>query len=183
LNTNTQDSVLDSNNTTNNSTTNYNGAGSSSDSPPTAVSPSYMSNGSETCLVGASAAIQYSLVGISGGGYRRDDDCNRRRDAKVLKDLGMSIAAVSIMCRDNDVWRSMFDSGTPCPLSINGKLVVGRAAYLTMKRQPTLFIPDYNDNLDYYKAVLNLEQTDEEDSTSTGSISERFRSSQGRGRD
>jgi len=177
LNTNTQDSVLDSNNTTNNTTTNYNGAGSSSDAPPTAVSPSYMSNGSETCLVGTSAAVQYSLVGISGGGYVQDKNCNRRRDAKILKDLGMNIAAVAVMCRNKDVWKSMFDSGTPCPLSVNGKLIVGRAAYLTMKRQPSLFIPDYDDNLEYYKAVLNLEQIDEKDSDSTGSISERFRSS------
>lgn len=182
LNTNTQDSILDSNNTTNNSTTNYNGAGSSSDSPPTAVAPSLMSSGQESCLVSRSAAVQYSLVGISAGAYVQDHACNRRRDAKVLKDLGMNIAAVSIMCKDTQVWQSMFDSGTPCPLSINGKLLVGKAAYYTMKKEPILFIPDYKERKDYYKVVLQLEKPidDEENTNSSGSISDRFRTSKGR---
>lgn len=182
LNTNTQDSVLDSNNTTNNNTTNYNGAGSSSDSPPTAVAPSLMSSGQESCLVSRSAAVQYSIIGFSAGAYVQDKDCNRRRDAKVLKDLGMNIAAVSLMCSDTQVWRSMFDSGTPCPLSINGRLLVGKAAYYTMKKEPLIFIPDFKERKEYYNLVLQLEKPiDDEESTSvSGSISDRFRTSKSR---
>ena len=123
LNTNTQDSTVNSNNDTTSSTINYNGAGSSSETPVnTAVSPSYMSNGSDTCLIGASGGVQVNVLGISGGFYRQDPECNRRRDAKALKDLGMNIAAIAIMCEQKEVWISMFKSGTPCPISINGKL-------------------------------------------------------------
>jgi hypothetical protein len=51
LNTNTQDSVVDSNNPS--TTNNYNGAGAASDvtPPPTAVAPSVPSGGSDSCLI------------------------------------------------------------------------------------------------------------------------------------
>ena len=177
LNQNTSDSTVDSNNVS--TTNNYNGAGAASREtpPPSAIAPSYISNGPETCLVGSSIGTQVNVFGLSGGFYRQDVNCNRRRDAKVLKDLGMNIAAVALMCRDTDVWRSMFQSGTPCPITINGKLVVGRAAYYTMKKDPGLFIPDYKENKEYYDVTLKLEQTDEETTDSGLSISERFRTS------
>jgi hypothetical protein len=117
------------------------------------------------------------VFGLSGGFYRQDINCNRRRDAKVLKDLGMNIAAVALMCKDTDVWLSMFQSGTPCPITINGRLLVGRAAYYTMKKDPGLFIPEYKKNKEYYDLTLRLEQTDEETTDSGLSISERFRTS------
>lgn len=177
LNQNTSDSTVDSNNVS--TTNNYNGAGAASREtpPPSAIAPSYISNGPESCLVGSSIGTQVNVFGLSGGFYRQDVNCNRRRDAKVLKDLGMNIAAVALMCRDTDVWRSMFQSGTPCPITINGKLVVGRAAYYTMKKDPGLFIPDYKKNKEYYDVTLKLEQTDEETTDSGLSISERFRTS------
>jgi len=176
LNTNTQNSTVNSNNPSTSETINYNGQGSSSQIPVnTAVSPSYMSNGSDTCLIGASGGVQVNVLGISGGFYRQDPECNRRRDAKALKDLGMNIAAIAIMCEEKEVWLSMFKSGTPCPISINGKLIVGKAAYYTMKKNPEVFIPNYKENEDYYKLTLQLEKLDEENSDSNLSISERFR--------
>jgi len=177
LNTNTSDSTVDSNN--NSTTNNYNGAGAASKvtPPPSAIAPSYISNGQDTCLVGSSIGTQVNVFGLSGGFYRQDINCNRRRDAKVLKDLGMNIAAVALMCKDTDVWLSMFQSGTPCPITINGRLLVGRAAYYTMKKDPGLFIPEYKKNKEYYDVTLRLEQTDEETTDSGLSISERFRTS------
>lgn len=177
LNSNTQDSQIDSYNES--STTNYNGAGAASDvtPPPSAIAPSYISNGQDSCLVGRSIGTQVNVFGFSGGYYKQDPNCNRRRDAKVLKDLGMNIAAVALMCQDPHVWLSMFESGTPCPISINGKLVVGRAAYYTMKKEPSLFIPDFDERKNYYTITLNLGQEDEETTGSNLSISERFRTS------
>lgn len=177
LNTNTSDSTVDSNNV--NTTNNYNGAGSSSDTmpPPSAIAPSYISSGQDTCLVGSSIGTQVNVFGLSGGFYRQDANCNRRRDAKVLKDLGMTIAAVSLMCQDANVWVAMFNSGTPCPLTVNGRLIVGRAAYYTMKKDPLLFIPDYKDRETYYKLSLQMEKQNEEDTDSSLTISEQFRSS------
>lgn len=177
-NVNTNSTVSSNNPTT---TNNYNGAGAASDvtPPPSAIAPTYMSNGQDTCLAGRSAGVQVNVLGLSLGGYKQDVECNRRRDAKILKDLGMNIAAVALMCQKESIWVSMFDSGTPCPLTINGKLVVGRSAFMTMKRNPEKFIPDYRERKEHYDSVLNIggEETDEETADSGLSISERFRTS------
>jgi hypothetical protein len=181
LNTSTvnTNSTVSSNNPA--TTNNYNGAGAASKvtPPPSAIAPSYMSNGQDTCLAGRSAGVQVNVFGLSAGGYKQDLECNRRRDAKILKDLGMNIAAVALMCQKKTIWISMFDSGTPCPLSINGKLIVGRAAYMTMKRNPKKFIPDYKKRKKHYDTILNIggEESNEEDTDSGLSISERFRTS------
>jgi len=139
LNTSNNNSTVSSNNNTqDDSVTNtYNGAGSSSEIPVgSAIAPSYMSSGVESCLQGSGGSLQTGMLGFSKGSYTEDKNCNRRRDAKVLSDLGMKVAAIAVMCQDKKIWRSMFVSGTPCPLLQNGKLIVGKRAFLVMKRQP-----------------------------------------------
>ena len=111
-------STTNSNNTTTDTSTSntYNGAGSSSEIPVgSAISPSYMSNGQDTCLKGEGGSLQTVGVGISSGAYEVDPNCDRRRDAKLLSDLGMKVAAVSRMCESLEVWKAMLTSGTPCP--------------------------------------------------------------------
>ena len=175
-----ESSTTNSNNvTTDTSTSNtYNGAGSSSEIPVgSAITPSYMSNGMDTCLKGSGGSLQTVGVGFSSGSYDVDPNCDRRRDAKLLADLGMKVAAVARMCEAVEVWRSMFLSGTPCPILSNGKLVVGKRAVLIMKRQPETYIPDYNkDTKDWYNTILNIggETVDEEDDII--SVSAKFRS-------
>ena len=123
LNTNTVGSVVSSNNNSkDDSVTNtYNGAGSSSDTPVmTAVAPTYMSSGIETCLMGSGSSIQTGLIGLSRGGYKVDSGCQRRRDSDKLKSYGMAVAAVALMCTDKDVFRALFVSATPCPLLSKG---------------------------------------------------------------
>ena len=145
-----------------------------------AMSPSYISTGSETCLQGISGAAQGQMFGISTGVYREDEKCNRRRDAKVLNDLGMKVAAVARMCQEEEVWKSMFISGTPCPLIRSGKLVVGKRAYLIKKQNPVTYIPGYEEQKEWYNTILGIGETSEEDITNGNgglSISERFRSS------
>ena len=181
LNTSNVDSTVNSNNQTSDTSTSntYNGAGSSSEIPVgSAISPSYMSNGMDTCLKGEGGSLQTVGVGFSSGGYEVDENCDRRRDAKLLSDLGMKVAAVARMCQSTEVWRSMFQSGTPCPILSNGKLVVGKRAFLVMKTQPDLYIPDYKKNKDYYQTILKIgEASNEEDNSDTISISAKFRSS------
>ena len=123
-------SNVNSNNTTEDKSVSntYNGAGSSSEMPVgSAISPSYMSNGMDTCLKGTGGSLQTVGVGISSGTYDVDPECNRRRDAKVLSDLNMKVAAVARMCQSVDVWKAMFISGTPCPILSNGRLIVGKS--------------------------------------------------------
>ena len=180
LNTSNINSTVSSNNPSTSTTNNYNGAGAASDvtPPPTAVSPSVPSGGTESCLIGRGMGVQINLLGISAGGYKQDTECNRRRDAKALKEQGMSIASVARLCQNLETWKAMFSSATPCPIAVNGKLVVGRAATLLMKRDPETFIPDYLDRKDFYDKILRIgkDDTDEEDGNSGLSISERFRS-------
>lgn len=181
LNTSNVDSTVNSNNQTSDTSTSntYNGAGSSSEIPVgSAISPSYMSSGMDTCLKGEGGSLQTVGVGFSSGGYEVDENCDRRRDAKLLSDLGMKVAAIARMCEGSvKVWRSMFISGTPCPILSNGKLVVGKRAFLVMKTQPDLYIPDYKKRKDYYRTILKIgEASDEEDNSDNISISERFRS-------
>ena len=202
LNTNTVGSTVSSNNNSkDDSVTNtYNGAGSSSDMPVgSAIAPSYMSNGMETCLQGSGGSIQTGIIGITRGSYESDVDCNRRRDAKVLSDLGMKVAAIARMCEDVKVWRSLFISATPCPIISGGRLVVGKRAFLLMKMQPSLYIPDYGEvkvkrratwtkfaptpkytkTQIWYNSILNIGAEDEnenEDEGSSESVSDQFRS-------
>ena len=37
------------------------------------------------------------------------------KNAKVLYDMGMKVAAVSVMCGDERVFAAMMNAGTPCP--------------------------------------------------------------------
>jgi hypothetical protein len=176
------DSVTNSNNnTTDTSTSNtYNGAGSSSEIPVgSAITPSYMSNGMDTCLKGSGGSLQTVGVGISSGNYEVDPNCDRRRDAKLLSDLGMKVAAVSRMCESLEVWRAMFVSGTPCPILQNSKLVAGKRAYIAMKMNPEIFIPDYNRKTkEWYDSILNIGETiNEEQAEDTPAVSVMFRSS------
>jgi hypothetical protein len=175
-------STTNSNNSTSDTSTSntYNGAGSSSEIPVgSAITPSYMSNGMDTCLKGTGGSLQTVGLGISTGSYEVDPNCDRRRDAKLLSDLGMKVAAVARMCESVAVWRSMFLSGTPCPILNDGKLIVGKRAVLAMKRQPETYIPDYNkDTKDWYNTILNIggEPVDEEDDII--SVSAKFRSTE-----
>ncbi len=174
--------VSSNNNTTDTSTSNtYNGAGSSSEIPVgSAITPSYMSNGMDTCLKGTGGSLQTVGVGLSSGSYEVDPNCDRRRDAKLLSDLGMKVAAVARMCEGStEVWRAMFISGTPCPMLSNGKLIVGKRAFLVMKSDPETYIPDYNKKTkSWYDTVLNIGESIEnveEDNFTT--ISAKYRSS------
>ena len=170
------------NSNNNNVNKTYNGAGSGSQMPVySAVSPPLLSSGNDTCLMSRSGGLQLVGVGSSTGYYVQDEQCNRRKNSKTLKELGMSVAAVSLLCQDNNVWLAMFQAGTPCPVAVGGKLVVGRAAFLTMKQEPTVFIPNYVERQDFYDRMLNIGaqgENNEEGSDDSGlSISERFRSS------
>jgi len=180
LNTNAENSTVNShNNTEDKSVSNtYNGAGSSSEIPvSSAISSSYLSSGLETCLKGTSGSLQTGVFGYASGKYKVDEDCNRRRDAKMLFDVGMKVASIGRLCQNNATWLSMFVSGTPCPVLSNGKLVVGKRAYLVMKSNPDLYIPDYQEREDYYKQLLNIGGTPNENEDSGISVSDRFRTS------
>ena len=110
--TTTYQSGSSSNTTTTNTTNAYTGdqrvVNSSS-------APSMSAMSQDLCVVGMSGGISTFGVGVSGGTYRTDENCERIKLSKVLNDLGMKVAAVSILCQDPRVFFAMEQSGTPCP--------------------------------------------------------------------
>ena len=42
-------------------------------------------------------------------------NCERIKLSKTIYDMGMKVAAVSLMCQDERVFRAMEMAGTPCP--------------------------------------------------------------------
>ena len=103
-------------------TENYNESNVTSDStttvnspPPSAISPSINSANSDLCTVGVAGAVQTQILGISAGSTVRDMNCEKLKNAKVLYDMGMKVAAVSVMCQDKRVFDAMMNAGTPCP--------------------------------------------------------------------
>ena len=92
--------------------------------PPTAVSPSISATNSDLCTVGVAGAVQTQILGISAGSTVRDMNCEKLKNAKTLYDMGMKVAAVSVMCQDSNVFDAMMNAGTPCPY----KGLIGDAA-------------------------------------------------------
>jgi hypothetical protein len=84
--------------------------------PPSAISPQFSSgNNSDLCTIGVAGAVQTQILGISAGKTVRDMNCERLKNAKTLYDMGMKVAAVSVMCQDSRIFDAMMDAGTPCP--------------------------------------------------------------------
>ena len=95
--------------------------------PPSAIAPQFSAgSNSDLCTIGASASVQTQILGISAGGTYTEENCKRLKNAKVLYDMGMKVAAVSTMCQDENVFKAMMNAGTPCPY--NG--LIGEAAKL-----------------------------------------------------
>ena len=88
--------------------------------PPTAVAPAITIINSDVCAVAVSGATQTQILGISFGATMTDKNCERLKLARGIYDMGMKVAAVSIMCQDERVFSAMMNAGTPCP--VDGKI-------------------------------------------------------------
>jgi len=96
-------------------TTNGNNKTTVKSPPPSAISPSINNSNADLCTVGVSGAVQTQILGISAGKTVRDMNCERLKLSKTMYDMGMKVAAVSIMCQDERVFDAMEMAGTPCP--------------------------------------------------------------------
>jgi hypothetical protein len=95
--------------------------------PPSAISPQFSAgSNSDLCTIGVAGAVQTQILGISAGTTFTEENCIRLKNAKTLYDMGMKVAAVSVMCQDKKVFDAMMHAGTPCPY--NGQ--IGEAARL-----------------------------------------------------
>ena len=87
--------------------------------PPSAISPSVGSSSSDLCMdPGVSGAVQTQILGVSTGEFVRDENCERLKISKTLYDMGMKVAAVSVLCQDRRVYDAMENRNT---LSVSWK--------------------------------------------------------------
>ena len=189
LSNNYENSNVDSGNTTNN----YNATGAASAAPVmSAIAPTVMgAGGNDSCLMPSSTGVQVTMFGFSTGGAIQDDECNRRKNARLLGTpqtiggLGLQVSAISVMCQDPVVFRSMMLANTPCPISepTTGRLLMGKDAVKKYRENPAVYVVGYN--LDkafwdvYLKEIIREEDTTNEEATADNSpsISDMFRSS------
>ncbi len=83
--------------------------------PASAISPTINTSNSDLCTFGVAGAVQTQILGISTGTQFTDENCERLKNSKTLYDMGMKVAAVSLMCQDERVFKAMMNAGTPCP--------------------------------------------------------------------
>lgn len=96
-------------------TTNGNTTTTLKSPPASAITPTINTSNSDLCTFGVAGAVQTQILGISTGTQFTDENCERLKNAKTLYDMGMKVAAVSMMCQDERVFTAMMNAGTPCP--------------------------------------------------------------------
>ena len=127
-------------NSTSNSTSNIKSA------PPTSSAPGM--NTSNNCALTLSGGVQTFSIGVSGGKSYVDKTCELIALSRTLQSFGMKVAAISLLCQDERVFKAMsFAAGTPCP--IEGK--IGDEA-------KKLLAEKYNYEMPTYEKYIELEK-------------------------
>lgn len=184
-------STVDSNNSS--ETNNYNATGAGRPAPVmSAIAPTVMgAGGNDSCLMPSSTGISLSVVGISSGTAVQDEHCNRRKNARLLGlpqqvgGLGLQVSAISVLCQDPTVFRSMMLANTPCPITntTTGKLLMGKKAIDKYRENPEQYIVGYELDKIFWDALLKVEEEEYDtlkalaDTGPKLSLSDRFRSS------
>jgi hypothetical protein len=100
------------------------------------------------------------VFGIAAGKSVTDLNCERIKLSKTVYDMGMKVAAVSLMCQDKRVFQAMEMAGTPCPFE--GKIGVEAAAAWEAHVEER---PDYREYIqkisDREKKVIALAKAEE----------------------
>ena len=111
-----------------------------------ASAPSMSSYSQDLCTVGVGFGMQTLGLGVSGGTYFTDQNCERMKLSKLLYDYQMRVASIAILCQDDRVFSAMEHAGTPCPFEGN----IGSAANAQWKKYD-IERPDYDRYTDKLK--------------------------------
>jgi hypothetical protein len=82
----------------------------------TAVAPSTPTYQADTCIVTSGAGMQTLQIGFSASKMKVDENCERLKLSRQLSQLGLKVAATSVLCQDPRVWWAMRNAQTPCPI-------------------------------------------------------------------
>jgi hypothetical protein len=121
---------------------------------PSAMAPSMSAFSQDVCAVPISAAGNLGFISLSGGTVLLDENCVKIKLAKTLNDLGLKVAAVSVLCQDSRVWEAMEMSGSPCPMGGAVGQVAKKAWY---EKDPEKFKKLYGSNYTFPTSVVNNE--------------------------
>ena len=120
-----------------NTTTNSTSTSNIRSAPMTANSPGM--NTSNNCAMALSGGLQTFSIGVSGGKSYIDKTCELIALSTALRNSGMKVASISILCQDPRVFKAMFNSATYCP--VEGQ--IGKAAYDLLVNKYKYEIPTY----------------------------------------
>jgi len=117
-----------SSNTTNNETNTTNSTNTKT-AVNSANAPALSSYGQDQCLIPITGSTSTISLGVSIGTYVEDKGCSVRKTAKLLKQMGLSIASIALLCEEMPMVKNALRiSGTPCPVLHNGKSYIGEEA-------------------------------------------------------
>jgi hypothetical protein len=125
--------------------------------PPSAIAPQFSGGmNSDLCTIGVAGAVQTQILGISAGTTFTEDNCIRLKNAKTMYDMGMKVAAVSIMCEDDNVFQSMLHAGTPCPYNgtIGAEARLGWETDVEKPKEKSKFMEKLNLNVE--KTIMGV---------------------------
>ncbi len=104
---------------------------------PTAVGAAAPVYNQDICVVSNGRGVQTLQIGLSYGSSTRDETCELLKLSRQLSNLGLKVAATSVLCNDPRVFHAMLNAKTPCP--IGG--LIGDKATKYYKDNPDI-VPD-----------------------------------------
>ncbi len=125
--------------------------------PPTSSAPGM--NTSNNCAMALSGGVQTFSIGVSGGKHVIDKTCELIALSRTLNSFGMKVAAISLLCQDERIFKAMAVSGTPCPaLDDNMVSKIGKDAKKLLAEKYNYEMPTYEKWVEIEKKRIKAEK-------------------------
>ena len=116
-------------------------------------------NTSNNCAMALSGGIQTFSIGVSGGKHVIDKTCELIVLSRTLNSFGMKVAAISLLCQDERIFKAMAVSGTPCPaLDDNMVSKIGKDAKKLLAEKYNYEMPTYEKWVEMEKKRIKAEK-------------------------
>jgi hypothetical protein len=139
------------------STTNSTSTSNIRSAPPTSSAPGM--NTSNNCAMALSGGVQTFSIGVSGGKHVIDKTCELIVLSRTLNSFGMKVAAISLLCQDERIFKAMAVSGTPCPaLDDNMVSKIGKDAKKLLAEKYNYEMPTYEKWVEMEKKRIKAEK-------------------------